>query len=109
MNLPTNRDACIALDASDPLASFKEQFELPPNTIYLDGNSLGPMPRAAADRGREVIEREWAQGLIRSWNEAGWWEAPQRLGDKLAQLLGAEPGEMVVALRYQRPPENTLD
>ena len=85
----------MRLDLEDPLASFREQFDLPPGLIYLDGNSLGAMPRSARDRLAEA-ESQWAQGLISSWNNAGWAEAPQRVGDKIGRLLGARPSEVVV-------------
>lgn len=87
----------MALDAADPLARFREAFELPPGVIYLDGNSLGPPVRGAAARVATAVEQEWGQGLIRSWNAAGWIEAPQRTGGKLAQLIGAKAHEVVVA------------
>jgi kynureninase len=74
----TARRHCEALDAADPLAPARERFTLPEGTIYLDGNSLGAMPRAVGPRMREAVEREWAHGLIRSWNDAGWYTAPQR-------------------------------
>ena len=91
------RDDALALDAADPLARFRAAFDLPKGIIYLDGNSLGPPPRAAVARLAGVISEEWGQGLIRSWNAAGWIEAPQRVGDKIASLIGARPGEVVVA------------
>jgi kynureninase len=90
------RDDCRRLDREDPLATLRGEFELPDGILYLDGNSLGPLPRAARARALQVLEREWAQGLIRSWNEAGWFALPARLGDRLAPLLGANPGEVVV-------------
>lgn len=90
--LPTSRDACAALDAVDPLASFRTRFTLPPGVIYLDGNSLGVLPAATPARLAKVIAEEWGTGLIRSWNTAGWVELPQRLGDKLAPLIGAAAG-----------------
>lgn len=90
------REELEQLDRDDPLAAFRDEFVLPPNIIYLDGNSLGAMPKAAAGRAREVVEHEWAHGLIGSWNEAGWYELPLRLGDKIAELIGAEAGEVVV-------------
>ncbi|WP_442678401.1 kynureninase [Sphingomonas sp. ASY06-1R] len=86
-----------AWDAADPLADFRNRFALPEGVIYLDGNSLGALPRATAARMRDVIEREWGEGLIRSWNEQDWVSAPQRVGDKIARLLGAAPGEVIVA------------
>jgi kynureninase len=91
------RSDCEALDAQDPLRDLRNQFELPPNKIYLDGNSLGVLPRSAAGRVAEVVQREWGQQLIESWNSAHWIELPQRLGDKLARLVGAGPNELVVA------------
>ena len=86
-----------ALDATDPLAALRELFELPPGVIYLDGNSLGVLPRATASRVQQVVAQEWGQGLIRSWTVAGWIDLPQRVGDKIARLVGAGPGELVVA------------
>lgn len=92
-----NRDQAAALDAADPLAPLRDQFELPPGLIYLDGNSLGPLPRATAARVQQVVADEWGRGLIASWNDAGWIDLPQRIGDKIARLVGAGPGELVVA------------
>ena len=91
----TTLQDCRALDAQDPLRSLRAHFTLPGGVIYLDGNSLGVAPKAAAARVAEVVEQEWAQGLIRSWNDAGWVDLPQRLGDQLAPLIGAGPGEVV--------------
>jgi len=90
------RQHCIAADRADPLARFKDEFILPPGVLYLDGNSLGALPRTASARAQAVVESEWGQGLIRSWNSAGWFEMSTRLGDKLAPLLGAGAGEVVV-------------
>jgi len=90
MTLPTTREACAALDAADPLAPFRARFLLPAGVIYLDGNSLGPLPRATPTRLAEVVEREWGEGLIRSWNAAGWVDLPRRLGARLAPLIGAD-------------------
>lgn len=92
----TTRNACLALDTSDPLAALRPQFDLPQDVIYLDGNSLGALPREALSRAREVIAREWGSDLIRSWNKAGWFDLPMRLGDRLAPLIGAAQGEVVV-------------
>ncbi len=90
------RDACAALDAADKLAPLRNQFDLPHGVIYLDGNSLGAQPKSAAARAAQVVAREWGTDLIRSWNKAGWFELPARLGDKLAPLIGAGAGEVVV-------------
>lgn len=87
---------CQALDAADELASFKERFELPASTIYLDGNSLGAKPKGALEHAAKVIEEEWGNGLIGSWNTAGWWNLPTQLGDKLAAVVGADSGELIV-------------
>ncbi|HMM33626.1 MAG TPA: kynureninase, partial [Thermoanaerobaculia bacterium] len=84
-----------ALDAADPLASFRDRFVLPEGLVYLDGNSLGALPKGAAERMAEVVSREWGAGLIRSWNDAGWIDLPRRVGDKIARLVGGEPGEVV--------------
>ncbi|MDM0043628.1 kynureninase [Variovorax dokdonensis] len=88
-------DDCKCLDAQDPLAPLRDQFTLPDGVIYLDGNSLGVLPSAAPARIAEAVSHEWGQGLIRSWNSAGWFDLPQRLGDKVGRLIGAAPGEVV--------------
>ncbi|KJK25789.1 kynureninase [Burkholderiaceae bacterium 16] len=90
------REQCLALDQQDPLRSLREQFALPDGVIYLDGNSLGARPRSAAARAADVVSEEWGTGLIRSWNTAGWFELPQRLGNMLAPLVGAGEDEIVV-------------
>ena len=95
--MPLSRDTAAALDAADPLAPLRGLFALPTGLIYLDGNSLGALPRATSGRLREVVERQWGQGLIGSWNSAGWMAMPQRIGDRIAPLVGAAPGELVVA------------
>ena len=91
-----NLNNCRALDAGDTLRSLRDHFVLPEGVIYLDGNSLGVLPKTAAARVADVITREWGQDLIRSWNSAGWFNLPQRLGDKIAPLVGAAAGEVVV-------------
>jgi kynureninase len=91
------RDDCAARDAKDPLASLRTEFTLNEDEIYLDGNSLGPVSAAVRRRVNEVIDNEWGRGLVRSWNEAGWMAEPTRLGDRLAPLIGAQPGEVLVA------------
>ena len=92
----TTRDDCLRLDAEDSLAQLRHLFELPADVIYLDGNSLGPLPRTASARMREVVGEEWGRGLIRSWNAAGWMDLPRRIGDKIARLVGAGAGELIV-------------
>jgi kynureninase len=85
------------LDAADPLARFRACFAHPdPNLIYVDGNSLGRLPHDALARAQEVVEREWGERLIRSWNE-GWFDTPERIGAKIAHLIGAQPDEVIVA------------
>ena len=91
------REDCLALDAADTLAPLRAQFELPPELIYLDGNSLGVLPRATAARVQQVVQQEWGRDLIQSWNTAGWIDLPQRVGNKIAQLVGAGANELVVA------------
>jgi kynureninase len=91
------RNDALALDANDPLASLRDQFELPAGTIYLDGNSLGVLPKTTAARVQQVVQHEWGVDLIQSWNKAGWINLPQRVGDKIARLIGADAGELVVA------------
>ena len=91
------RSAFEALDRADPLAPLREQFLLPHGVIYLDGNSLGALPRATPARVARVVEQEWGGDLITSWNRHGWINTPHRIGDKIARLIGADPGEVVVA------------
>ena len=89
------RDEALALDASDPLAPWRKQFVIPdPSVVYLDGNSLGRTPRRTVHRLHEVLNGEWADQLIRSWSH--WLDLPQRVGDRLAPLIGARSGEVVV-------------
>jgi len=97
MTTPLTRADCAALDAADPLAPLRHQFALPEGVIYLDGNSLGVLPKATPARVAEVVQQEWGVGLIRSWNTAGWIDLPARIGDKIARLVGAGPGELVAA------------
>ncbi|HYE28185.1 MAG TPA: kynureninase [Allosphingosinicella sp.] len=90
-------DEARALDGADPLRDFRDRFVLPEGVIYLDGNSLGALPRATVERQRALVEEEWGCELIRSWNTRGWIEAPQRIGAKIAALIGARPNEVIVA------------
>jgi kynureninase len=91
------REGAEALDAGDELAFMREEFALPPGIVYLDGNSLGALPRAAVGRLRDVVEREWGVGLIRSWNRHGWIDLPARVAALLAPLIGAAADEVAVA------------
>ena len=93
----TARADLETLDRDDPLAPFRERFTLPAGVIYMDGNSLGALPRATPQRIADVVAREWGEGLIRSWNDAGWIDAPARVGDKIARVIGTPPGTVVVA------------
>lgn len=90
------RDDCVALDAKDSLASLRNEFNLTEGEIYLDGNSLGPIAASVRLRVNEVLDKEWGKGLVRSWG-TGWMAQPTRLGDRLAPLIGARPGEVLVA------------
>ena len=89
----TTRDDTLALDARDPLAPLRARFTLPEGVNYLDGNSLGVLPAAAPARVAQAVQTEWGEGLIRSWNTANWVTLPQRVGDKIGRLIGAQPGE----------------
>ncbi len=91
------RATCEALDAEDPLAALRGQFVLPGGVIYLDGNSLGPLPAATADRVAAAVSQEWGEGLIGSWNSAGWIDLPRRVGAKIATLVGAGADEVIAA------------
>lgn len=86
-----------ALDAADPFARTRELFELPPGIIYLDGNSLGALPRAVKARIADVVATQWGEGLIRSWNTHDWIDLPARVGERIAKLIGAAPGTVMVA------------
>jgi kynureninase len=90
------RDDCTARDAADPLAAYRDEFVLPDGVIYLDGNSLGALPAHTAAHLQHVVAEEWGQGLIRSWNDAGWFDKPRTLGDRIGRLIGAGPGQVVV-------------
>src|SRR5258708_9442707 len=91
------RQELEARDRADELREFRGQFDLPPDVIYLDGNSLGALPRRTRERIAGVVEREWGRDLIQSWNGADWISVPQRTGDKIAALSGAGKGEVVAA------------
>ena len=95
MTIMTRQD-CAALDAADVLAPLRAEFELPDGVIYLDGNSLGALPKATAARVQQVVREEWGVGLIRSWNTAGWIDLSQRIGNRIATLVGAGENELIV-------------
>ncbi len=90
-----SRQDCQALDAADRLRAKRAEFEMPEGVIYLDGNSLGIPPKAALERLKACAEGEWAKGLIRSWNDAGWMSLPETLGAKLARLMGVDSDEVL--------------
>ena len=86
-----------SLDAADPLAHFRDHFAHPDaGLVYVDGNSLGRMPQASLALANDLMTHQWGDRLIRSWNE-GWFDAPERVGAKIARLLGAQPDEVIVA------------
>lgn len=89
-------DEARALDAQDPLRHHRAAFALPEGAIYLDGNSLGPPSRQTAERLRHVVAEEWGKTLIRGWDN-GWFDAPARVGAKIARIVGAQPDEVIVA------------
>ncbi len=91
-----NRGKAEELDGRDPLGDFRDEFVLRPGLIYLDGNSLGPMHASVRERMRACIEDEWANDLIASWNTAGWYDMPLRLGARIAPLIGAGANDVVV-------------
>lgn len=90
-------DRARQLDAADPLAIYRDRFDVPAGVIYLDGNSLGVLPRATPERLAQVVRGEWGEGLIRSWNSADWINLPARVGAKIAPLIGAAPHEVIAA------------
>jgi kynureninase len=97
MREPITRSGLEARDRADPLREFRNRFDLPEGVIYLDGNSLGAMPRATPECVREVVQDQWGRDLIRSWNKHGWIDLQQRIGAKIGRLIGAREGETVVA------------
>jgi kynureninase len=91
------REEAEALDRADELAAFRDRFVLPDGVIYLDGNSLGPLPRETPARVAQVMKQEWGQSLIRSWTDHGWIDLQFRVGEKIGRLIGATPGTTIVA------------
>lgn len=90
-------DNAQQLDAADPVRELRGRFHLPDGVRYFDGHSLGPLPKQAGPMLEQLVERQWGERLIRSWNEAGWIEAPRRVGAKIAALIGAKADEVIVA------------
>ncbi|PPF44472.1 kynureninase [Pseudoclavibacter sp. AY1F1] len=90
-----SRQECVTADASDPLREFRRRFSVPENLVYLDGNSLGVLPKSAPERAKEIIETEWGNDLITSWNKNEWFALPLRLGKKIATLVGGDSGGCV--------------
>jgi len=96
-SIPLTREFCLGLDSEDPLSAHRARFQLPQGVIYLDGNSLGALPKSVPQRLRKAVEVEWGDGLIRSWNDADWYPAPQRVGSRIARLVGAGARELIAA------------
>jgi kynureninase len=96
-HIPNTLAECQARDLQDPLASMRDLFQIPDGLIYLDGNSLGVLPKATPARVAAAVTAEWGQDLIQSWNSAGWFQMPLKVGDKIARLIGARDGEVVAA------------
>lgn len=94
---PPSLSACLAQDQQDPLRSLRDLFHLPEGVIYLDGNSLGVLPKATTSRVTQALTQEWGNDLIKSWNSAGWFQMPLKVGNKIARLIGAAEGEVVAA------------
>ncbi|MET8293751.1 MULTISPECIES: kynureninase [unclassified Streptomyces] len=94
--LPDLADRAARLDAEDPLGKLRARFTLPEGLVYLDGNSLGALPAGVPGAVADVVQRQWGELLIRSWDESGWWTAPERIGDRIAPLVGAAPGQVTV-------------
>ncbi|NJQ03818.1 kynureninase [Streptomyces zingiberis] len=94
--MESTREWAVRQDADDPLSSFRKEFELPEGLIQLNGNSLGPLPRAVPGALERAMRHQWGPRLIRAWFEDGWWEAPVRTGDRIGRLIGAAPGQTVV-------------
>ncbi len=92
-----SRSAALALDAADPLRGLRDRFDLPEGVIYLDGNSLGALPKATAPAIADLVSRQWGRDLITSWNRNGWIELPARIGALIAPLIGAHPDEVMAA------------
>jgi kynureninase len=99
LQLPANldRNSCVELDAADPIAAFRDRFLDDGSTIYLDGNSMGRLPKAALQRLQQMAEHEWGTILVRGWTESGWMDSPLRVGERIGELIGAARGEVLIA------------
>jgi kynureninase len=93
--LKITREELEELDRQDPLKQFRDEFSIPDDILYFDGNSLGALPKATPGRINEVVVEEWGEKLITSWNSAGWWSLPEKIGNKIAKLIGGDDGEVV--------------
>ena len=91
------REEVASWDGADPLRSFRDEFDLPEGVLYLDGNSLGALPKKTASRLQQIVKEEWGRDLIRSWNAHDWIRYPRRVGDQIARIVGAAPGQVVAA------------
>jgi len=97
MNIDISRDYACKLDEADELSGYREKFfNADPAMIYMDGNSLGKLPLRTADRVEQIVKEEWGTQLIRSWG-INWYQAPIAVGEKIAQLVGAAPGQVAVS------------
>lgn len=94
-NTPLTRAALAALDRDDPIAAIRDLYDIPDGTFYLDGNSLGALPKATRERVAGVIRDQWGKDLIKGWRQHGWMQLPFRIGDKIGRLIGAAPGQVV--------------
>jgi kynureninase len=97
MSHSSSRSDAERLDQDDPLKSLRDRFDLPSGVVYLDGNSLGALPKTVAERVSRVVTEEWGRDLITSWNAHGWMDLPARVGGRIAPLIGANPQEVVCA------------
>lgn len=95
MSSDLSRDSALSADAQDPIAFSRDNFSLPDDLIYLDGNSLGAMPRSVGSAVADAVSRQWATDLIGSWNDNGWWQLPAAVGEQIAPLVGAAPGQVM--------------